>query len=143
MSPEPYTAVVAGATGAIGREVVRLLIDSPSCTQVTALVRSAASAEAKLSQTALGTPIDSAAKASKLKLVVEYDWEALCGQGSDGAAAAVFSGFSFAINCMGTTRKDAGVSACCICYLIYLMKVCGVYAAGVQGELQLGPRTWF
>ena len=104
---EPYTAVVAGATGAIGREVVRLLIDSPSCTQITALVRSAASAEAKLSQTALGTPIDSAAKTSKLKLV-EYDWEALCSQGSDGAAASVFSGCSVAINCLGTTKKDAG-----------------------------------
>ena len=80
-----YTAIVAGATGSIGREVVRLLLDSASCTQVTALVRSAASAEAKLTRTAMGTPVDAAAKAAKLK-VVEYDFEALCGEGSDGTS---------------------------------------------------------
>ena len=100
-----YTAVVAGATGATGREFVRLLLQSPRCACVTVLVRSASRAAPKFERTAKGEPIDAAAREQKLK-VVELDWEALCSGVADEAKK--LAGHHVGVNCLGTTRKDAG-----------------------------------
>merc|ERR1712183_846956 len=102
-----YTVVVAGATGVIGRELIRLLLLSQRCVGVTALVRSSSTATLKFEATAAKTPIDAAGRAAKLKVVV-FDWEKLCTEGSDGTIAATLAGHSLAVNCLGTTRADAG-----------------------------------
>eukprot|EP00310_Coccolithus_braarudii_P015465 CAMPEP_0183339716 /NCGR_PEP_ID=MMETSP0164_2-20130417/6543_1 /TAXON_ID=221442 /ORGANISM="Coccolithus pelagicus ssp braarudi, Strain PLY182g" /LENGTH=233 /DNA_ID=CAMNT_0025509765 /DNA_START=29 /DNA_END=730 /DNA_ORIENTATION=+ len=99
-----YSAVVAGATGATGREMIRMLLGSSRCTSVTALVRSAAKAAHKFEKTAAGTPIENKSKLN----IVEFDWEALVSEGSNGAMAQKLAGHSLGVNCIGTTKKDAG-----------------------------------
>ena len=102
-----YSAVIAGATGATGREFVCFLLTRERCTRVTVLVRDAKKCAAKLEKTAAGTAIDQDALKKKLQMV-EFDYEALCSEGSDGAQAKKLAGHSVGINCLGTTKKDAG-----------------------------------
>jgi oxidoreductase len=102
-----YTAVVAGSTGACGRDVVAALLNSQRCTKVTALVRPGGSVD-KRAKTVTGVAIDT--KSPKLH-IAEIDWEKLRTEGPAGAQAAVVKGHDYAINCLGTTKKDAGGSA--------------------------------
>lgn len=102
-----YHAIVAGATGATGREAVAALLRSSRCTKITALVRSKKSAEAKLAETPAGEATDAAARAEKLVLV-EVDWEVLAEAAPEAEAWAPVRGAALALNCLGTTRKDAG-----------------------------------
>ena len=72
-----YSVVVAGGTGACGRDVLAQLLASGRCTKVTALVRSRASAERRVETTSSGAPIPADARTAKLVLA-EVDWENLC-----------------------------------------------------------------
>jgi oxidoreductase len=116
MNATNKSAIVAGATGASGRELVRLLVDDPSFSRVVALSRRNIP-PAEWPRTFPG--LDTAAAVRKLT-VSSVDWEAATVQQEQGAAAAAtsnasapftaadFAGHGFAANCMGTTRKDAG-----------------------------------
>ncbi|EQC39779.1 hypothetical protein SDRG_03204 [Saprolegnia diclina VS20] len=89
-----YTALVVGATGAIGREVVKQLAASVRCTQVVALSRRAMDASA------LAAAFPGAA-ANKIRVhVVDYDHLQPADVAGHGATATFC--------CLGTTRKDAG-----------------------------------
>ena len=102
-----YKAVIAGATGATGREFVCFLLARDRCKRVTVLARDAEKAAAKLQKTAAGAVIDQAALKQKLQ-IVEFDYEALLSEGSDGVQAKKLAGHSVGINCLGTTKGDAG-----------------------------------
>ena len=107
-----YKAVIAGATGATGREFVCFLLARDRCKRVTVLARDAEKAAAKLQKTAAGAVIDQAALKQKLQ-IVEFDYEALLSEGSDGVQAKKLAGHSVGINCLGTTKGDAGGSPIC------------------------------
>lgn len=94
-----YVALVQGATGAVGRDLVAELVQSSSCTKVIALTRR------EIPETSWGDAfplIDVAAAQNKLEIVpVEFeelhrDWKKI--------PIEVDAAFS----CLGTTRKDAG-----------------------------------
>ncbi|OQR86138.1 oxidoreductase htatip2-like protein [Achlya hypogyna] len=89
-----YRAVVVGATGAIGRELVKQLTESTRCTSVIALSRRA------LDPSALAAAFPGATIAKIRVQVVDYDHLQLADVASHGANAAFC--------CLGTTRKDAG-----------------------------------
>ena len=107
-----FSAVVAGATGACGRDVIAALVASPRCTRITVLCRSITTAKvhAKLARTASGGVVDDAVLKQKLK-VAEVDWEALAEDADPSAAGSnwpgLVGGHDLGINCLGTTRKDA------------------------------------
>ena len=97
----PYSAVVAGSTGAVGREVIAALLRSEDCTRITALIRAGSEARAQ----------SRLVQHSKLSVAV-LDWDALiASKGEDAGASALIAGHDLAVNAMGTTRKDAGGAA--------------------------------
>lgn len=105
----PGSVVVAGATGAIGREFIIQAVSDDFFTRVVALSRRDI-AEDKWAETWPGVDLEKAR--AKLK-VYGVDWEGLCApeeaamRASKNAAKA-FSGNAYAVNLMGSTRKDAG-----------------------------------
>ena len=95
-----YRALVAGATGATGRELVAELLRDPTCREVTALSRNVPS---NLAETF--PSMDPALAVGRLTLKA-VDWEAMSRDPSP--YLAIFQGQHFVAMCMGTTRKDAG-----------------------------------
>ncbi|KAJ8576588.1 hypothetical protein ON010_g2622 [Phytophthora cinnamomi] len=94
-----YIALVQGATGAVGRDLVAELVQSSSCSRVIALTRR----EIPETQWGRAFPsMDVAAAQTKLQIVpvdfeeLHRDWKKVTGE-----VDAAFS-------CLGTTRKDAG-----------------------------------
>ncbi|EGZ07286.1 hypothetical protein PHYSODRAFT_348186 [Phytophthora sojae] len=94
-----YVALVQGATGAVGRDLVAELVQSPLCSRVVALTRR----EIPETQWGQAFPsMDVAAAQTKLEIVpvdfeeLHRDWKKVA-----GSVDAAFS-------CLGTTRKDAG-----------------------------------
>ncbi|GMF43849.1 unnamed protein product [Phytophthora fragariaefolia] len=94
-----YVALVQGATGAVGRDLVAELVQSPSCSRVIALTRR----EIPETQWSQAFPsMNVAAAQTKLEIVpvdfeeLHRDWKKVTGD-----VDAAFS-------CLGTTRKDAG-----------------------------------
>ena len=102
--------IIAGATGAIGRELVVQAVVSPHIIRVVALSRK------ELSQDAWAKvfpDIDMAHAKQKLE-VVAVDWERITNSGvmnCTGEVVAALRGHTIAAMCMGTTRKDAGSDA--------------------------------
>lgn len=107
--------IVAGSTGAIGREVVKEAVRDQRITRVVALSRRDIPEERWTE--VFGGELDVASARTKLK-VVPVDWEQLWDvnrsasylEGTSTLAAA-FADHNFAAMCMGTTRKDAGSAA--------------------------------
>ncbi|KAL4139900.1 hypothetical protein PRNP1_015329 [Phytophthora ramorum] len=94
-----YVALVQGATGAVGRDLVAELVQSPSCAKVVALTRR----EIPVTSWGAAFPsMDVSAAHGKLEIVpvdfdeLHHDWKKV--------PADVNAAFS----CLGTTRKDAG-----------------------------------
>ncbi|KAF4317187.1 hypothetical protein BBO99_00008743 [Phytophthora kernoviae] len=94
-----FVALVQGATGAVGRDLVAELVDSASCSKVVALTRR------EIPETSWGETfplMDVAAAQTKLEIVpvdfeeLHRDWKKI--------PEEVDAAFS----CLGTTRKDAG-----------------------------------
>jgi oxidoreductase len=110
------SVIVAGSTGAVGRNVVVNAVASPSIRRVVALSRRAIPA-AEWPATFPG--IDGTLAAQKLN-VVAVDWEKLyqaqqqqqaaaaTAPAVDATLAAAFAGHHHAVMAMGTTRRDAG-----------------------------------
>ncbi|TMW63893.1 hypothetical protein Poli38472_014803 [Pythium oligandrum] len=95
-----YTAVVAGSTGAVGRELVAELVKSAKCTRVIALARR----EIPQDQWAKSFPdLDMETAKSKLE-VRAVDFEQLSTSDVTRGNEKVDAAFC----CLGTTRKDAG-----------------------------------
>jgi oxidoreductase len=88
-----FGAVVIGATGAIGRCLVKELLDSAQCTSLVAITR---------------RPLDQ--QQTKLQNVVLDNFDNLSSipPPSDSPLVSVRSGIDVAFCCLGTTRKDAG-----------------------------------
>ena len=101
----PYTAVVAGATGAVGRDVIARLVASDRCKRVTALVRDETTAAARLQSTCEGRSI-----AASSKLVIKaVDWESIASEEAFSETwKNLVAGHNLAFNCLGTTKNDAG-----------------------------------
>ncbi|KAF4146100.1 putative protein fmp52 [Phytophthora infestans] len=94
-----YVALVQGATGAVGRDLVAELVQSPSCTKVIALTRR----EVPETQWGEAFPsMDVSAAQNKLE-IIPVDFEEL-GRDWNKIPVSVDAAFS----CLGTTRKDAG-----------------------------------
>lgn len=98
------SVIVAGATGAIGREFVQQAVSDNFFARVVALSRKDIP-EAQWEETWPG--IDLTKARNKLK-VYAVDWEALCENPANAKAAEAFSGHQYAVNLLGSTRKDAG-----------------------------------
>jgi oxidoreductase len=94
-----YVALVQGATGAVGRELVAELVQSPSCTKLIAVTRREIP-EATWSDAF--PSMDASAAQSKLEIVpvdfeeLHRDWKKIPAE------------FDAAFSTLGTTRKDAG-----------------------------------
>ncbi|POM59039.1 Oxidoreductase htatip2-like protein [Phytophthora palmivora] len=94
-----YVALVQGGTGAVGRDLVAELVQSPSCTKVIALTRR----EIPESQWGDAFPsMDVSAAQNKLE-IIPVDFEELH---RDWKKVPVDVDAAF--SCLGTTRKDAG-----------------------------------
>jgi oxidoreductase len=89
-----YKAIVIGSTGAIGRELVKLLAESAKCTKVIALSRRAIDTSS-LTSVFPGLPAEQTAKVH----VHVVDYEKL--QSSDFDLHNADAAFC----CLGTTRK--------------------------------------
>ncbi|KAE8899069.1 hypothetical protein PF005_g17973 [Phytophthora fragariae] len=94
-----YVALVQGATGAVGRDLVAELVQSSACSRVIALARR----EIPETQWGQAFPsMDVAAAQTKLEIVsvdfeeLHRDWKKVTGN------------IDAAFSCLGTTRKDAG-----------------------------------
>jgi uncharacterized protein YbjT (DUF2867 family) len=97
-------AVILGATGAIGRELVADLVHDPSVAAVVAVSRSPLTTDA---EKRAKFPVGPDVPLAKLS-VVAVDWE---GYLSGGGPSDLFEGCDYLAACMGTTRKDAGGAA--------------------------------
>jgi oxidoreductase len=100
--------IVAGATGAIGREVVCQAVATAGIKRVVALTRKAI--QPTEWKTVFGANLDEAAAAAKLSIQA-VDWDKLLADPFapyDAAVTAAFQGHDFAAMCMATTKKDAG-----------------------------------
>lgn len=110
--------IIAGSTGAIGRELVVQAVADERITRVVALSRrSIAADEWEATFPALDTT-----KANSKLMVQAVDWEKFSGKDpketsgtdlvkenlADQALHDAFSGHDYAAMCMGTTKKDAG-----------------------------------
>ncbi|GMF64665.1 unnamed protein product [Phytophthora lilii] len=94
-----YVALVQGATGAVGRDLVAELVQSASCDKVVALTRR----EIPDTQWSATFPsMDVSAAQSKLE-IVSVDFEELHRDWKK-----VLTKVDAAFTCLGTTRKDAG-----------------------------------
>ncbi|KAG6944942.1 hypothetical protein JG688_00016822 [Phytophthora aleatoria] len=94
-----YVALVQGATGAVGRDLVAELVENPSCTKVIALTRR------EIPETQWGNAfpsMDVATAQNKLE-IIPVDFEEL---NRDWKKIPVDVDAAF--SCLGTTRKDAG-----------------------------------
>lgn len=105
-----FSIIVAGATGAIGREVVIESIKDPRVSRVVALSRRELPPTDWAST--FGQKIDLKQASQKL-VVVPVDWERLAASREsylkdDSRLCNAFTGNHFAAMCLGTTRKDAG-----------------------------------
>lgn len=104
------SVVVAGATGAIGREVVIESVADPRVERVVALSRRLIDHTAWLE--VFGSRLDLGLAKRKLDIVC-VDWEGLTNNAeaylsSQPKFAASLSNAQIVAMCMGTTRKDAG-----------------------------------
>lgn len=102
--------VVAGATGAIGREVVIEAVADPRVHRVVALSRR--SIDAATWSQVFGSRLNIDAAQKKLA-VVGVDWERLTDEreaylSANPTVAEGLSGATIGAMCMGTTKKDAG-----------------------------------
>ncbi|KAL4424870.1 hypothetical protein ABPG77_002093 [Micractinium sp. CCAP 211/92] len=95
MTSQSLHAVVLGATGAVGREVLGQLLASPRWSSVTAVGRRAADAPAEYTS-------QPGYNAAKLKQVV-VDMDRL-----EEQAGGAFAGADSVFCCLGTTRAAAG-----------------------------------
>ncbi len=104
MAAAPRRVVVCGASGACGRAALHALEALEPPADVVALVRR----ERPLATTPDGAPID----ASRIRAVTLVDYERLVVEGPTGAhATQLFGGATHVVQCLGTTRKDAGSRA--------------------------------
>jgi oxidoreductase len=118
--PDGYRAVVIGATGAIGRELVAELVVSPKCGSVVAVTRrklgDATSGPFPPEHVADSFPALGAGgrhegtAATKLEIAV-VDWESVCNAAGDGTHDSLCAGAHFVACCLGTTKGDAGSKA--------------------------------
>ena len=102
------SVIVAGSTGAIGREVVRAAVANSAISRVVALSRRPVP-QADW-PTVFGAELDTTAAASKL-VVQAVDWDKLLSNPItpyDTSVSTSFAGHDYAAMCMATTRKDAG-----------------------------------
>lgn len=92
----PMRALVFGASGATGREVVREFAQNPHCEYVTAVVRKS------LPNSHFGLTDGSAAAAKLRQLTVDLE------KPLEGSATATFGNHTVAVGCLGTTLAKAG-----------------------------------
>ncbi len=123
MSSSTYTALVVGATGAIGKQLVRELVSSSSCKQVIAWTRHPLQEEKEarkeqIKRLFFNNEHDNSQQdlqaAAKTKLVLrQVDYDHLKEQdfivGGDLAAVPVSAVFC----CLGTTRKGRYCTIVC------------------------------
>ena len=103
--------IVAGATGATGREIVIEAVKRPEISTVVALVRrSIPNTPEAMEATFPG--IHAAQAVAKLRFA-QVDWEDVCQTANQAAPpsglAAIFAGHAYAVSAIATTRGDAGV----------------------------------
>jgi len=91
----PLRALVFGASGATGREVVREFAQNPHCEYVTAIVRKS------LPNSHFGLTDDAAASAKVRQLTVDLEKPL-------EEAASSFANHTVAVGCLGTTLAKAG-----------------------------------
>lgn len=102
--------IVAGSTGAIGREVVKAAVEDARITRIVALSRRNIAPE-QFAAT-FGEDLNVSAATGRLQ-VVGVDWEKLTNEResylqSNPTLKAAFEGHQYACNALGTTRADAG-----------------------------------
>lgn len=97
-----FSAVVVGCTGAVGREVVRLLVNNKACQKVIGFSRRSIEPENWTNVFNID-PVDDATK-SKL-LIRATDYEALSEKNFQLENGKFPSKVFY---CLGTTRRDAG-----------------------------------
>jgi oxidoreductase len=161
--PPDQSAVIAGATGAIGRELVRTLVSDARFSRVVALSRRSIP-QSDWADVFPG--LDVAIARSKLT-VAAVDWEAACtatrtGTAPEGTPAAAdtalhvsaFQGHTHAANCMGTTKKDAGSAEAFVRvdhdYACAFMKLVAEHSSPASGvryaqvsSTGADPKSWF
>lgn len=103
-APLQRSIIIAGATGAIGRELVSLCVANPAVGRIVALSRRPSGPE---EWPKIFPNLNIALATAKL-CVVEMRWDELLLSPSDAKFRSDFSGHDIAANCLGTTRKDAG-----------------------------------
>lgn len=95
-----FSAIVVGCTGAIGRDVVRLLVNHENCDKIIGCSRRTIEPE-HWSKTFGVTPAEASSKLSFRALNYDNLTEANFRMDDGKGPAKVFY-------CLGTTRKDAG-----------------------------------
>ncbi len=134
--------IVAGATGAIGREVVCAAVANANIRRVVALSRRPIPASEWRS--VFGAGLDETAAATKLT-VQAVDWNRMNLYYSptspagrlDAAVQAAFQGHDYAAMCMATTKKDAGsAEAFRLCDLLYVEAFGKAVMAESRGSIQ-------
>lgn len=99
-----FVALVVGATGAVGRDLVAELVDSAHCSKVVALTRREVP---QSSWDAVFPSMNPTAAVGKLE-VIPIDFDELHSEWKKVPADGVGAAFS----CLGTTRKGKLLSAC-------------------------------
>ncbi|KAG7388183.1 Oxidoreductase htatip2 [Phytophthora pseudosyringae] len=136
-----YVALVQGATGAVGRDLVAELVQSPSCAKVIALTRR----EIPEAQWGKAFPsMDVSAAQNKLEILLvdleelHRDWK------------KVPVNVDAAFSCLGTTRKDAGsaeafrkVDLEYVTKFAELAKGAGVAYFGLLSASNANKESWF
>jgi oxidoreductase len=105
---QSFNAIIAGSTGATGREIVLHLLKDPTCQRVTAITRRPIP-EQEWEKTWPGINIEEAK--SKLH-IAELNWEGLLSASNNkaftGEHQEIFRNQDWAVWALGSTRKDAG-----------------------------------